>query len=270
MPTEETRIPTFDGLNLAATIMRPDCEPAVAAVLVHGGGVDRHEAGFFDRLAGGLGSAGAVSLQFDLRGHGESEGRQEDLTIAAVLSDIDAAVGHVREAAGGTARVALIGASFAGGACAAYAARKPLDSLTLLNPQTDYRARILSRGHWKDGRLTDEAASDLNQHGYIQFTPSLRHGRPLLNEALWLDTGADMDGINVPTLIVHGDADTLVPVRASRDAARRIPNARLVEVPGAQHGFAVHDDPTYADPRSQDYQRNVIRIVSDWVRNPGR
>jgi uncharacterized protein len=61
-------------------------------VLVHGGGVTREEGGFFTRLASGLGEAGVASLRFDLRGHGESEGRQEELTLAAILNDILASV----------------------------------------------------------------------------------------------------------------------------------------------------------------------------------
>jgi uncharacterized protein len=61
-------------------------------VLVHGGGVTREEGGFFTRLAAGLGEAGVASPRFDLRGHGESEGRQEELTLAAILNDILASV----------------------------------------------------------------------------------------------------------------------------------------------------------------------------------
>lgn len=44
----------------------------------------REEGGFFTRLAAGLGDFGLASLRFDLRGHGESEGRQEELTLSAM------------------------------------------------------------------------------------------------------------------------------------------------------------------------------------------
>jgi hypothetical protein len=36
-------------------------------------------------------------------------------------------------------------------------------------------------------------------------------------------------------------------------------------VDGSQHGYAVHDDPQYRDPKSQDYQAFVIRTVADWL-----
>ncbi len=43
--------------------------------------------------------------------------------------------------------------------------------------------------------------------------------------------------IRVPTLLISGDRDRLVPVENSRRLARLIPGARLVELPGAGHAF---------------------------------
>jgi hypothetical protein len=38
-----------------------------------------------------------------------------------------------------------------------------------------------------------------------------------------------------------------------------------MEIDGAQHGFAVDDDPTYANPQSQEWQAEVIRAVTGWI-----
>ncbi len=43
--------------------------------------------------------------------------------------------------------------------------------------------------------------------------------------------------IRVPTLVLTGDRDRLVPPENSRRLARLIPGARLVELPGAGHAF---------------------------------
>ncbi len=259
---------TLDGLHLAATLVTPDGQPERALVLVHGGGVTREEGGFFTRLAGGLGEAGVASLRFDLRGHGESEGRQEELTLAAILNDIRVALAHVRDATGAR-RLSLLGASFAGGVCAYYAARRPgeLDRLVLLNPQLDYKQRTIdSRTYWSDDQLDEEMARQLERDGFIQFTPTLRHGRPILNEVFWFDVLAVLPEITAPTLVVHGTKDTFVPVEASRSAMDRFRvEHKLVEIEGAQHGFAVHDDPPYLNPQSQEWQAFVIRTVTDWI-----
>jgi pimeloyl-ACP methyl ester carboxylesterase len=46
---------------------------------------------------------------------------------------------------------------------------------------------------------------------------------------------AALHGIRVPTLVLHGEADPLVPVACAADTARRIPGARLVTIPGMGH-----------------------------------
>jgi uncharacterized protein len=88
-------VTALDGRRLAATLVDPGAAGR-AVVLVHGGGVTREEGGFFTRLADGLAGARVASLRFDLRGHGRSEGRLEDLTLAAVLNDIRVALSEVK------------------------------------------------------------------------------------------------------------------------------------------------------------------------------
>jgi alpha-beta hydrolase superfamily lysophospholipase len=91
-------------------------------------------------LAEGLGEAGVVSLRYDLRGHGESEGRQEESALTAHLNDIRAALAHLQDRTG-AAHVSLLGASFGGGLAAYCAAKRPaeLARLVLLNPQLNYK-----------------------------------------------------------------------------------------------------------------------------------
>jgi alpha-beta hydrolase superfamily lysophospholipase len=268
MTTDSVTVRTLDGLRLAGTLVRPDGAPRGAVVLVHGGGVTREEGGFFGRLADGLADAGFASVRFDLRAHGESDGRQEELTLSAILNDIRVMLAFAR-AETGAGDVTLLGASFGGGICAYYAAQRPEEvrRLVLFNPQLDYKRRTIdSRPYWVDDRISDEAAAELNDLGALRFTPTLRHGRPLLNEVFWLRPHEALGDVRAPTLIVHGTADTLVPFESSRDAVPRFTApVRLVPVEGAQHGFAVHDDPRYLNPRSREYQAFVIRTVADWL-----
>lgn len=49
------------------------------------------------------------------------------------------------------------------------------------------------------------------------------------------DTWSRAPRIDVPTLVLHGDADTIVPVDHGRSLAERFASAQYVEVPGGHH-----------------------------------
>jgi pimeloyl-ACP methyl ester carboxylesterase len=52
------------------------------------------------------------------------------------------------------------------------------------------------------------------------------------------DRSALLRRIRVPTLVIHGEDDPLVPVECGEDTARKITGARLVRVPGMGHDLA--------------------------------
>lgn len=262
-----TRLRSLDGTVLAADIVIPP-GASRGVVLVHGGGVNRHEGGFFDRLADGLARAGLASLRLDLRGHGESKGRPEDLTLAGVGNDVRAAVGELATRISAE-RVSVLGASFSGGVCASVAARHRdiVDRLVMINPLLDYKKRFIdAKDYWNDDRVDHDVAERLAADRYVAHSPTFRLGTALLNEVFWWDTRADLPQITAPTLVVHGTKDTFIPIDSSRSAMRAFTCAsELVELDGAQHGLAVHDDPRYEAPQTQRWQAEVISLVARWL-----
>ena len=63
------------------------------------------------------------------------------------------------------------------------------------------------------------------------------------------DFTEDLQKFNVPTLVLHGDDDQIVPIGASAlSAAKLVKNAKLVVYPGAPHGLTdTHKDKLNAD-----------------------
>ena len=55
-------------------------------------------------------------------------------------------------------------------------------------------------------------------------------------------------------------------VDSSREAADQVSaKCTLIEIDGAQHGFAVHDDPAYLEPQTLEWQALVIRETVAWI-----
>jgi non-heme chloroperoxidase len=66
----------------------------------------------------------------------------------------------------------------------------------------------------------------------------------------WMeDFRPDMAAFQVPTLVIHGDKDQIVPIDPTgRTAAKMIPGAKYIEYDGAPHGFLA----THAERATQD------------------
>ncbi|WP_033347343.1 alpha/beta hydrolase [Kitasatospora aureofaciens] len=265
MVDHDTEFRSLDGTQLVGTIStHPTVSQDNLAILVHGSGVTREEGGFFTRLADGLAEQGITSLRFDLRAHGASAGQESELTIAAVTNDIRAAADHLRAHTGSGGPVHLIAASFSGGAACLHAAHRPSEvgKLVLLNPRLDYKERyITTRPGWQDDYLSPEVANLLDKQGYTEKSP-FQLNRALLNEVFYLDTPTVLAAVKAPVLMVHGTKDTFVPIESTyRHRPMFGGPTELLELEGAQHGFAVHDDPKYLNPQSQAWQAEVIGRV---------
>lgn len=61
------------------------------------------------------------------------------------------------------------------------------------------------------------------------------------------DRRAMLKSIKAPTLVIHGEADPLVPIAGGRDTAENIPGARLLTIPGMGHDLPLALVDTLAD-----------------------
>jgi len=62
------------------------------------------------------------------------------------------------------------------------------------------------------------------------------------------DFRADLKKVKVPTLVLHGDADAIVPIEGSGQRTHRaVPHSKLVVVHGAPHGLNVSHAQAFND-----------------------
>ena len=70
------------------------------------------------------------------------------------------------------------------------------------------------------------------------------------------DFRADLKKFDVPTLVIHGDDDQVVPIDAAgKAAAAQIKSAQLIVYPGAPHGLT----DTHKDRLNQDLLNFLAR-----------
>ncbi|HEX8531471.1 MAG TPA: alpha/beta hydrolase, partial [Cytophagales bacterium] len=81
-----------------------------------------------------------------------------------------------------------------------------------------------------------QALLDWNQALALQASPKAT--LDCVNSFAHTDFRADMARVQVPTLIIHGDHDQVVPIDATGAvAAKMIPGAQYIVYEGAPHGF---------------------------------
>jgi alpha-beta hydrolase superfamily lysophospholipase len=268
----EFQMKTGDGLLLRGRGWEPDAAIQAVVCVLHGLG---EHAGRYADLAGYLGCHGIAVTALDLRGHGRSEGRRGHApNYAALMADIDLLL---EEAASRypDAPVFLFGHSL-GGNLAVYSAMKTsahltgvivsapllrlsfqppkwkallLDVLYALHLSVPMRSGLERDALTRDSDVLNQNRRDPLAHKWI--TPQL--GVEMLRNGEWMVRNAAE--FSRPILLMHGTADRVTSVEASREfAAAAGPNCTLKTWDGFYH--ELHNEPEHT--QVFDYMRAWI------------
>ena len=198
---------TEDGLDLAAWYLPAGAD--APAVLVANGNAGSRD--LRAPLARALHDVGLSVLLFDYRGYGGNAGNPSEQGLAL---DVRAARAYlVDEAAVPADRLLYFGESLGAAVVTELATEHPPAALVLRSP------------------FVDLAAVAAVHYPFLPVRTLLRDRFPLAEQ---------LARVSVPTTVVLGDADTIIPPEQSRavaDAAKHL--YRLVEVAGAGHNDAV-------------------------------
>jgi alpha-beta hydrolase superfamily lysophospholipase len=199
---------TSDGLRLGAWFV-PGPDPGAPAVLVADGNGGHR--GLRAPLAAALARRGLAVLLFDYRGYGGNPGSPSEEGLAR---DVRAARAHLLEEAGVPPdRLLYLGESLGAAVVTELATEHPPAALVLRSP------------------FVDLAAVGAEHYPFLPVRALLRDRYPVAERVAT---------IRVPTTVVLGDADSIVPPAQSRAVAAAAAGLhRLVEVPGADHNDRV-------------------------------
>ena len=280
---------SHDGLALHGTVRAaPNHTAAGGALLVHGLTGDREENGLYTGLAGRLAAIGVQSLRFDMRGHGRTGGRYEDMTMSGVVGDIGAAYAHLADGLPRGAPAFVVGSSFGGGMSVCWAAATAargdprafsrhasdplarttrLAGIVLLNPLLDCRKRfLLDKPYWGPAGPSDEAIGTLAYCGWLEHDGGFHIGRGLYNELSLVRPQDHVADVDVPLLTVHCDADSVAPHGVSRAYTGLAKDSEFVSIAGADHGFVHPDDEgDGAHPATRRFRDTALAKATSWM-----
>ncbi|HEY1096442.1 MAG TPA: alpha/beta fold hydrolase [Alphaproteobacteria bacterium] len=228
------RLVTPQGYGLAVTEnLIPGAR--VTGIIVHGFQSSRKSPAAIAALEALL-ESGVNGVIFDLYAHGDSDGDFKDMSVAKAIDNVEAVIKHVHDR-DPTQKIILIGSSF-GGLVSQYVAVKfaPLITALILRAAVSNWWEL-----WKE-RITEDEIKNWKKTGYhtgevrdgIQTTFGLEFLGDIQRQDIYTDVAPQ---IKVPTLIIHGDADEVVPLSQSRELKKHIPLSDLVVLPEADHRF---------------------------------
>lgn len=214
-------------------------------------------------------SAGNTLIRYDERGNGLSDWDAGDLSLAAMVSDLESVAD-----ASGLEVFPLLGVSQSCAVSVAYAVRHP-ERVSRLVLYGGYARGWRRRGdiHELD---THEAMTTLIREGWGRDNPAFRQlftetfipgasraqmswfnelqketASPLnasrLHQAFGdMDVSALLAKVRVPTLVLHARHDAAVPFEQGKALAAGIPGARFVDLDSANH-ILLGDEPAFGE-----------------------
>ncbi len=227
-----------DGLKLCGILSLPEKETNKCIVLCHGITVDKNESGnVFKKLSDLLVKEGLATFRFDFRGHGESEGSSLDLTVTDEVRDLESAMEFLKKR--GFDEFGILAASFAGGPVALFVGKHPdnIRAIIFWNSIIDYDSLLKPKLPWPKKYFGKEAMEKLERDGYIEIgRREFKIGKPLIEELKKLKPWEKLLNVKIPTLFIHGDADTYVPYDDSVKYSKML-GAKLVTIENGEHGL---------------------------------
>ena len=237
-----------DGNRIYGVLYRPQDagEKLPAVILSHGfGGTYRVGVPYAQALA----EKGYAVYCFDFCGgsySSQSDGSPLDMSLRTEQADLEAVIRMVQELDFIDAdNLFLMGTSQGGAVSAVTTADHPdeIRGLILLYPAFIMAERA------NELFQSEEEIPDTYYFMWMEV------GHDYFASLLGYDIYAVIAGYDRDVLLLHGDADAIVPFSASERALEAFPSASLEVLPGAGHGFSGEDEST------------ATRLIADYLQS---
>ena len=235
-----------DHGRLKAIIQKPELQPGEKCPMVvfcHGFS-GRKEGPLFELVADTLQAHGIASIRFDFNGHGESEGEFVDMTVPNEIEDAKKVVEYVSSLSY-VSDLAIVGhsqggvvASMLAGQLSEELGKPAFKAVALMAPAAVLRDDAIR------GNTMGKQYDPFNPGEYVELWGGLKLGADYIRTAFSLpiyETAAKYQG---SALVIHGNADRVVPYTYGERFHQIWPNSELVIQEYYDHGFTQNMDRT--------------------------
>jgi uncharacterized protein len=242
--SEKVFYTTKDSVRICALLDEPKVPAKGSVILAHGITTEKTEDGIFTQLSESLCYAGFNVLCFDFRGHGESGGTPEDMTIAGEVLDLKASIDYATKTWG--KRNAVVAASFGAVSAIIHAASAiDISCMVLWNPVLDLKKTFLEPTlPWAKNSFNAE------NNGYMLLDNFFKLGDPLVKEMSRLNILEESQKIKYPVLTIHGDQDTYVSYQIAYENYKFNACSEFLSIIGSEHGFGRIQDKNIVIPHT--------------------
>lgn len=237
-----------DGLQLVGTREEPFGEIYDMAIIFHGFTANRNTS-LLKEIANSLRDENIASVRFDFNGHGDSDGKFENMTVLNEIEDANAILNYVKTDPH-LRNIYLVGHSQGGVVASMLAGLYPdlIKKVVLLAPAATLKNDALE-GNTQGVTYNPDHIPDR-----LPFK-DLTLGGFYLRIAQQLPIYEVSAQFTKPVCLIHGTDDTVVSPNASKKYDQIYQNSTLHLIEGADHCF------------SDSYQKNAVNLTTDFLQN---
>lgn len=235
-----------DGLQLVGTREEPFGEIYNMAIIFHGFTANRNTS-LLKEIANSLRDENIASVRFDFNGHGDSDGKFENMTVLNEIEDANAILNYVKTDPH-VRNIYLVGHSQGGVVASMLAGLYPdiIKKVVLLAPAATLKSDAL-KGNTQGVTYNPDHIPDR-----LPFK-DLTLGGFYLRIAQQLPIYEVSAQFTKPVCLIHGTDDTVVSPNASKKYDQIYQNSTLHLIKGADHCF------------SDNYQKNAVNLTADFL-----
>ncbi len=252
----------FDGARIPVVITAPP-KPDRWLLMIHGLGTSKHEyLQFYDFIATKMAESNVASIRYDCRGHGNSEASPREFTIINNIKDALWCLNEVQRWSPG-ARVDLLGTSFGAptAICCSILEPRRIGHIYLIAPVLDFNSLYLSPISERREKYSNFKMRTLDELGSIDVDGRLAFRAENCIEFAIIDIPSMVTRIQQKLTVIHGDADSMVPISVTEKVLKQAPAAQFHTFHNMDHGFTDAKDEHGTSEQSQDNLRRIAAIL---------